>query len=227
MLEEAARRGLLGGVVADHRAHSEAFARVVRSLEPAGNLSGTVGGDPGGRRGATGPSAAGTLADIGSGAGVPGLILAEELPELAVTLVERREGRASWLEEASGLLHREGVRVEVCCADVYDLAHGEDRGRYDVVTARAFGGPVATAELGGALVAVGGVLVVSEPPDQPHRWEAVDLAGLGLVDRGTMDAEGRAVGDGRAPRATTGARFRVLARRSALVAHRPRRRPRP
>lgn len=179
-MEEAARRGLLGGDVDRHLVHSLAFVACVRDVLAA--------------EGPTDHSApradrarSGRLTDIGSGAGVPGLVLATEFPDARVTLVERREGRATWLEEAAGVLAREGVAVEVCCADVYDLAHGAARGRSDVVTARAFGSPAATAELGGALLRVGGVLVVSEPPDRTDRWRAVDLAGLGLTDAGSVE----------------------------------------
>jgi len=152
------------------------------------------------------------MADIGSGAGVPGLVLAVELPEVAVTLIERREGRTTWLEEAAAALAQDGVVVEVCGADVYDLGHGAGREQFHLVTARAFGSPAVTAELGGALLRVGGVLVVSEPPDQPDRWQTVDLVGLGLTDQGAMDCDG--------------VRFHLVRRATALDPSRPRRRPR-
>lgn len=164
---------------------------------------------------------------------MPGLILAEELPGVDVTLVERREGRATWLEEAAGALAHEGIGVSVCCADVYDLAHGDERAQYDLVTARAFGGPAPTAELGGALLKVGGILVVSEPPDQPGRWAGVDLDDLGLIDGGTIRGgtiDGGTAADGGTAEGGTGrrgARFRLLTRRVPLAPHRPRRKPRP
>ncbi len=231
--------------MADHVAHSQAFAVAVRAWLRTGGRPGAdaaAGGE--GSAGSPGQRT-GSLADIGSGAGVPGLVLAEQLPELAVTLVERREGRATWLDEAAGTLARNGTRLEVWCADLYDLAHGDARGRFDVVTARAFGSPVATAELGGALLRLGGVLVVSEPPDRPDRWDAVDLDGLGLVDEG-LSAEGTAVegtaaggraggggtagedrvGDDRAHPDRPRARFRLLVRRRPLAGTRPRRNPR-
>ena len=196
--------------MADHEAHAAAFVGVLREL-----IAG-VGGT-----GSVAPSRRFDLADIGSGAGVPGLLVAEALPEVSVTLIERREGRASWLEEAAAALADEGIGVRVVCADVYDVAHGEGRGGYDLVTARAFGPPVVTAELGGALLGVGGRLVVSEPPDRPDRWQAVDLSGLGLEDAGPAGGPGVAAGPVPRP-----AHFRVLIRRSALGAARPRRRPR-
>ncbi len=158
---------------------------------------------------------------------MPGLILAERLPEVAVTLIDRRAGRAAWLEEAAEALAREGIGVRVRCGDVYDLARGEDRGRYDLVTARAFGSPVVTAELGGALLRTGGFLVVSEPPDQPDRWTGVDLGGLGLTDEGPADGGPAGAIPPAGAEPTRRARFRVLVRRAPLAAHRPRRTPRP
>jgi 16S rRNA (guanine527-N7)-methyltransferase len=50
-----------------------------------------------------------------------------------------------------------------------------------VVTARSFAGPAATAEIAAGLVRVGGVLVVSDPPEpDPQRWPAEKLAELGF-----------------------------------------------
>jgi hypothetical protein len=75
------------------------------------------------------------------------------------------------------------------------------------------------------------VLVVSEPPDQPGRWAAVDLEALGLVAGvagGTVAGEtvaGGTADGGVAER--DGARFQRLARRAPLRAQRPRRKPRP
>ena len=56
-------------------------------------------------------------------------------------------------------------------------------------TARAFGPPDVTAEIGAALLAVGGTLVVSEPPpregvDTVERWPSAGIGRLGLVDAG-------------------------------------------
>jgi 16S rRNA (guanine527-N7)-methyltransferase len=48
------------------------------------------------------------------------------------------------------------------------------------VMARSFGPPAATAECAAPLLAVGGILVVSEPPDSPDRWPEAPLAALGL-----------------------------------------------
>ena len=77
------------------------------------------------------PSGA-TVCDIGSGAGLPGLVLAIARPDLRITLVEPLLRRTTFLEEVVselGLSHVEVVRGRA------DALHGERR--FDVVTSRA------------------------------------------------------------------------------------------
>ena len=71
------------------------------------------------------------VADVGSGAGLPGLVLAVRRPDLRVTLVEPLLRRTSFLEETVTSL---GLEVEVRRARAEDL-HG--RAEFDVVTSRA------------------------------------------------------------------------------------------
>ena len=73
-----------------------------------------------------------TVVDLGSGAGLPGLVLAIGRPDLVVTLVEPLLRRATFLEEAVAELGLAGVAV------VRDRAEAlAGRQRFDVVTARA------------------------------------------------------------------------------------------
>ncbi|NYE95942.1 16S rRNA (guanine527-N7)-methyltransferase [Psychromicrobium silvestre] len=51
------------------------------------------------------------LADVGSGAGLPGLCLALARPDLQITLIEPLERRVIWLEEVIADLGLSGVRV--------------------------------------------------------------------------------------------------------------------
>ena len=76
------------------------------------------------------PSAA--VADLGSGAGLPGLVLAIGRPDLTVTLVEPLQRRTIFLDEVVDELGLRQVRVLRGRAE--DL-HGRER--FDVVTARA------------------------------------------------------------------------------------------
>ncbi|MDN5688354.1 MAG: 16S rRNA (guanine(527)-N(7))-methyltransferase RsmG [Brachybacterium sp.] len=75
--------------------------------------------------------AARTLADVGSGAGLPGVVLAIARPDLEVTLIETMQRRATWLEEVDAEL---GLGLTVVRARAEEL-HG--RRTFDVVTARA------------------------------------------------------------------------------------------
>jgi 16S rRNA (guanine527-N7)-methyltransferase len=73
------------------------------------------------------------LADVGSGAGLPGLPLAIARPDLAVTLVEPLLRRVAWLEEVTEHLSITNVKVVRARANVV-AESGQD---FDVVTARA------------------------------------------------------------------------------------------
>ncbi len=76
------------------------------------------------------PRTAHTLADLGSGAGFPGLVLAAMLPGLAVTLHEATTKKCAFLRLAA---ERMDVSVTIQNARLEDLAPGH----FDVVTARA------------------------------------------------------------------------------------------
>jgi 16S rRNA (guanine527-N7)-methyltransferase len=76
------------------------------------------------------PSTAQTIADLGSGAGFPGLVLAAMLPELAVTLHEATTKKCMFLRDAAA---RMGLQVGIENARMEDLSHRP----FDVVTARA------------------------------------------------------------------------------------------
>lgn len=77
-------------------------------------------------------SAGAEVADIGSGAGLPGLVLALSRPDLRITLIEPLERRVSFLSEAIDELRMTSVTVV--------RARAEELGgslRFDSVTARA------------------------------------------------------------------------------------------
>lgn len=129
------------------------------------------------------PASAGTLCDLGSGGGLPGLVIAVRCPWLTITLVERRATRADLLRRAVRSLALDD-RVSVVADDVQQVAL-RSPGSFDVVTARSFAAPPITAKWAGRLLRPGGVLIVSEPPeDDPSRWAPDVLAAAGLVDQG-------------------------------------------
>lgn len=133
------------------------------------------------------PASATNLADLGSGGGLPGLVIAVRRPDVAITLVERRTTRADLLRRAVASLRLQN-RVTVAADDVETVAERLPRS-FDVVTARSFAAPAITARWAAALLADGGVLIVSEPPDDaPDRWPTALLDTHHLVDQGRHGA---------------------------------------
>jgi len=132
------------------------------------------------------PSAAVDLLDLGSGGGLPGLVIALRLPHLHVTLCDRRERRMDLLSLACARL-RITDRVDVITGDVRQLVR-ESRlqRRFDVVTARAFGDPSWTMSCAAPFLRDGGTLIVSDPPpsagvDPQDRWARDIRESLGFV----------------------------------------------
>jgi 16S rRNA (guanine527-N7)-methyltransferase len=97
------------------------------------------------------------LADLGSGAGLPGLVLAASLPETRVDLIESSGRKCEFVESA---IERMGLaNARVICERSEDWARGEGREAYDAITARAVGSLGVVAELASPLLSDGGVLV--------------------------------------------------------------------
>ncbi len=121
--------------------------------------------------------------DLGSGGGLPALVLAVRRPGVAFTLVDRRERRMDLLRLAVARLALDD-RVEVLTDDVVRLSRDAAyRERFDVVTARAFGPPMLTAGCAKPFLRDGGVVIVSEPPpsSMEDRWDDDGLVALGLT----------------------------------------------
>ncbi|MBN2658768.1 MAG: 16S rRNA (guanine(527)-N(7))-methyltransferase RsmG [Spirochaetales bacterium] len=71
------------------------------------------------------------LADVGSGAGLPGIPLAIMMPHVGVTLIERSGKRVRFLRNAAAVLNLKNLTVLE--ADLKDVEE-----RFDIVTFRAF-----------------------------------------------------------------------------------------
>jgi 16S rRNA (guanine527-N7)-methyltransferase len=99
--------------------------------------------------------AAGLIADIGSGAGLPGLVLATVVPEARVVLVESVGRKCDFLRKAASEL--ELGNVDVVAARVEEWHEGRER--CDVVAARALAALPVLAEYAAPLLRPGGVLV--------------------------------------------------------------------
>ncbi len=119
---------------------------------------------------------AGSLADLGSGAGVPGLALAIALPGTRVSLVESASRRSTFLERA--VVATETTNAAVVNTRVETWPEG--LAAFDVVTARALAPLPVVAEYAAPLLAVGGTLVVWRGKRNPRDEEAAARAAAQL-----------------------------------------------
>ncbi len=186
VLLAAREAGFLGpGPIERHLRHAQGFVDLAKR-QP---------------RSTTGPR----ILDLGSGGGLPGLVVAEQWPEATLVLLDANRRRVHFLEQAvrsCGLQGRVNVlqqRAEVGGRDP------EYRGQFDGVVARSFGTPAVVAECGAPFLRVGGWMIVSEPPgpasseadkgeekaqsplqvpDESGRWPSAALAQLGLAPTG-------------------------------------------
>jgi 16S rRNA (guanine527-N7)-methyltransferase len=161
VLERARDAGFLGpGPIETHLRHSEGFADAAEAA---------LGRSPR------------TFADLGTGGGVPGLVLALRWTEARGMFVDSNRRRTEALRLAVVQVDV-GPRVEVLEERAEIVARpGPHREQYEVVSARSFAEPAVTAEVAAGLVAVSGLLVVSEPPDpSSDRWPITGLSELGF-----------------------------------------------
>jgi 16S rRNA (guanine527-N7)-methyltransferase len=96
-----------------------------------------------------------SIADVGSGAGLPGLVLAIARPDVSVTLIEPMERRTDWLLSQAKSLGLANVEVLRARAEDVDRTR-----RFDQVTARAVGALSKLVPITAPLVRVGGELVL-------------------------------------------------------------------
>ena len=159
-LAEARALGFLGpGPVEDHVRHAEAFL----DLWPATD---------------------GAAIDVGSGGGVPGLVLACRLPRWDFVLLDGQRRRTSFLARAVAAIPTLAGRVRVVRGSTEVLGAGPPHAAaFDVATARGFGTPSYTLDQAGQFVRPGGLLVVADPPDGSSRWasELTDPAGFDVA----------------------------------------------
>jgi len=128
-------------------------------------------------------------ADLGSGGGLPGLVLAACWPT-AWWLIEAAQQRGRFLQGSVEELGF-GVQVTVVRARAEEVGRWPDlRGTMDLVTARSFGPPAVTAECAAPLLRRGGLLIVSEPPGgADERWPVEPLRELGLAPQRVVTGE--------------------------------------
>jgi 16S rRNA (guanine527-N7)-methyltransferase len=142
-----------------------------------------------------------SVVDVGSGAGLPGIVLAVVRPDLRITLVEPLARRTAFLSEAVAALGLEST-VTVVRGRAEDVVDGPPAGA-DVVTARAVapldrlaGWCLPLVREGGRLLALKGASAADEIAE--HRAVIADLGGAdpvvqlcgaGLIDPPTTIVE--------------------------------------
>ncbi|MBO0814777.1 MAG: 16S rRNA (guanine(527)-N(7))-methyltransferase RsmG [Actinobacteria bacterium] len=127
------------------------------------------------------------LIDLGSGAGLPGIVLALLLPDVSVTLLERMARRTEFLRECMRELGLANVEVVEAQAE-------EAAGRLtaDVVTARAVAPLVRLAPLALALARPGGLVLAIKGAGAERELAAARrvLRRLRVRDAGVIAAGG-------------------------------------
>ena len=144
----------------------------------------------------------GALADLGTGAGLPGIPLAIVKPGLRVTLVESNGKKARFLREAVRTLGLKHVRVAESRIEAFDEPGASPYGTYAAITARALASLPLILELGGhllrpdgQLLAMKGLYPANEIAALPAGW-ALQAAHLLRVPG--LDAERHLIVVGRA-----------------------------
>ena len=136
----------------------------------------------------------GTLADVGSGAGFPGLVLKIAYPELKVDLIEPIKKRCTFLKEVIETLDLKDV--EVINERSEDLAKMK-REKYDIVTARAVADLSVLSELCAPLVKVKGLFIALKgqkaKEETKQALEAFKKLGLSLdaIEEIDLDKENK------------------------------------
>ncbi len=128
------------------------------------------------------------VGDVGSGAGLPGLVLAIARPDVEWVLIEPMERRVTWLQEQTDALELQNVTIV--------RARGEEWSEgavLDAVTARAVSALKTLVPLTAPLVRVGGELVLLKGANAANEIEA---ASKQLRKYGLDDVRVEMVGDG-------------------------------
>lgn len=125
-----------------------------------------------------------SLADVGSGGGLPALVLALVSPETKVTAIESIRKKCDHIGEAASALGLSNLHV--CCARAEDCARTQDREAFDVVVSRAVASLPVVAEYSMPLVRLGGHMVamkgVISDQERTHALAALGILGSDGLD---------------------------------------------
>ena len=123
------------------------------------------------------------LADVGAGAGFPGMALAAALPETEVDLIESVGRKCQFMRRALTAAGITNARVVCERAEAWASSPAPAGGResYEVVTARAVGRLATLAELASPLLMEGGTLVAWKGRRDPGEEAELERASEGLA----------------------------------------------
>jgi 16S rRNA (guanine527-N7)-methyltransferase len=163
------------------------------------------------------------LVDLGSGGGLPALILALALPETRITAVESLNKKCVFIQQAAAAMDLDNVDVR--CARAEEYGRGSGRGVHDVAVSRALAALAVVAEYSLPLLEQGGVMIAMKGDisieERIHCQKALDILGGGELGSSRLEpfpgAENRWVYVSRKVRATPAS----YPRRPGLAKQRP------
>jgi 16S rRNA (guanine527-N7)-methyltransferase len=129
------------------------------------------------------------IADVGAGAGFPGLVLAVAIPGAQVDLIESVGRKTAFITRAAEAANIPNAKAVNARAE--DVARGEARESYDIVTSRAVGRLSTLAELASPLLRENGLLIAwkgkrdeEEEQQLQNASEALAMAPETILDVG-------------------------------------------
>jgi 16S rRNA (guanine527-N7)-methyltransferase len=132
------------------------------------------------------------IADVGAGAGFPGLVLAVALPDAQIDLVESVSRKTAFITHAASEAGIPNATALTIRAE--DLAKAEGRESYDIVTARAVARLSTLAELASPLLKENGVLIAWKGRRDAEEEAQMSRAAesLAMSPESILDVGGRA-----------------------------------
>lgn len=125
---------------------------------------------------------AGRLLDVGTGGGLPGIVLAIARPDLDITLLDSNQKKTTFLRQACIELGLKNVRVE--CVRVDDYKPSDT---FDMIISRAFSDLAEFVRLsarlcraGGTLLAMKGIFPHEELAQLPARFQQHEVVSLSV-----------------------------------------------
>ena len=119
--------------ILDSLAPVKILSGLLEKCRSTGSGSESMEGNTGGSAGSSMCNSTGRIADLGSGAGLPGIPLAICMPSTNFTLIERMGRRAGFLRNTQAVLGLKNIYIEE--TDLKELKSGE---KFDIIVFRAF-----------------------------------------------------------------------------------------